>query len=89
MIVKIDTRSLRNTSRVLAMDVLVVFANFFSFPFFFFLSFIAKKLSKSAMLAELQYRFLFHVTSILRAPPPPHLYVHALRLRSKFKSIAL
>ena len=47
-----DTRSLRNTSRVLAMDVLLVFANFFSFPFFFFLSFIAKKLSKSAMLAE-------------------------------------
>ena len=50
-----DTRSLRNTSRVLAMDVLVVFANFFSFPFFFFLSFIAKKLSKSAMLAELSF----------------------------------
>ena len=48
-----DTRSLRNTSRVLAMDELVVFANFFSFPFFFFLSFIAKKLSKLAMLAEL------------------------------------
>ncbi len=51
---KSGARYLRNTSRVLAIDVLVVFANFFSVPFFFFfLSFIAKKLSNSAMLPQL------------------------------------
>lgn len=49
------------TSRVLAMDVLLVAGNFFSFPFFFFLSFLAKKLSRSAM------PFLYdHVTNKCR-----------------------